>query len=62
VAKGWRKLLHYLFSSSNIIRVIKSSGMRLGGYVGLMVEMRNAYKIFVGKHERKKPLGRPKPK
>jgi hypothetical protein len=42
---GWRKLqneeLHKLYSSANIIRTIKSSGMRWAGYVARMGEMRN---------------------
>jgi hypothetical protein len=46
----WRKLhneeLHNLYSSPNIIRMIKSR------------RMRNAYRIFVGKPEGKRPLGR----
>jgi hypothetical protein len=36
--------------------------MRWAGHVALMGEMRNAYKILVGKPEGKRPLGRPKRK
>jgi hypothetical protein len=39
--------------------MIKSRRVRLAGYVARMGEMRNAYKIFVGKPEGKRPLGRP---
>jgi len=34
--------------------------MRWAGHVARMGEMRNAYKIFVGKLEGKRPLGRPR--
>jgi hypothetical protein len=40
----------YLYSSLNIIRVIKSR--RMTGYVGRMGEIRNAYTILVEKIER----------
>jgi hypothetical protein len=62
VTGGWRKLhdeeLHNLYSSPSIIRMIKSRGMRWAGHVALMGETRNAYRILVGKPERKRPLGR----
>jgi hypothetical protein len=60
----WRKLHndepHNLYSSSNIIMMIKSRRMRWAGYEARMMEMRNAYKILIGKHKGKRPLGRPK--
>jgi hypothetical protein len=34
--------------------------MRWKGYVACIGEMRNAYKILVGKTEGKRPLGKPK--
>jgi len=37
--------------SPNIITVIKSRTMRFAGHVTRMREMRNAYKILVGKPE-----------
>jgi hypothetical protein len=59
----WRKLhndeLHSLYSSLNIVRVIKSRRMRLAGHVARMGEGRGVYKILVGRPERKRPLGRP---
>jgi hypothetical protein len=45
----WRKWhneeLHNLYSSSNIIRIIRSRKMRWAGYVARMRERRNAYKF-----------------
>jgi hypothetical protein len=61
---GWRKLhnekLHNLYTSPNIIRIIKSRRMRWAGHAARMEEKRNAYRILVGKPERKKPLERPR--
>jgi hypothetical protein len=47
-------------AAPNIIRVIKSSSMKWARHVARMGEMRNAYSIFVGKPEGKRPLGIPK--
>jgi hypothetical protein len=52
--------LHNLYSSPNIIRMMKSRRMRWAGHVARMGEERNAYWILVGKPERKRPLGRPR--
>jgi hypothetical protein len=52
--------LHNLYSSPNIIRMIKSKTMRLARYVSRMGAMRNAYRILVGRHEGKRPLERPR--
>jgi hypothetical protein len=58
----WRKLhneeLHNLYSSPNIVRVIKSRRVRWAGYVAQMG--RGVYRILVGKPEGKGPLGRPR--
>jgi hypothetical protein len=54
--------LNYLYSSPNIIRMIKSRRMRWAGYVARMGETRNAYRILEGKPEGKRPLGRPRPR
>jgi hypothetical protein len=66
VTEGWRKLsneeLRDLYSSPSIIRMIKSSSMRLAGLVARMGEKRNAYVLFMGKSETKRPLGRPRRK
>jgi hypothetical protein len=50
--------LHNLYSSPNIIRMIKSSRMRWAGHVARMGERRNEYRIVVGKPEGKVMLGR----
>jgi hypothetical protein len=42
-----------LYSSPNIIRMIKSRKMRWAGHVVRMGETRNAYRILVGKPGRK---------
>jgi hypothetical protein len=55
VTGGWRKLnseeLHNLYSSPNIIKMMKSRRMRLAGHVARMRKKRNAYKILVRKSE-----------
>jgi hypothetical protein len=45
---------------SDIIRQIKSRGMRWAGHVARMGEGRNVYRFLVGKPEGKKPLERPR--
>jgi hypothetical protein len=61
VTGDWRTLhnveLHNLYSSPNIIRMIKSRRMRWAGHVARMGET-NSYRILVGKPEGKSPLGR----
>jgi len=52
--------LNDLYSSPNIVRVIKSRRMRWAGHVARMVEERGVYRVVVGKPERKRPLGRPR--
>jgi hypothetical protein len=44
--------------SPNIIRQIKSRGLRGAGHLTRMGEERNVYKILVGKPNGKRPLGR----
>jgi hypothetical protein len=44
VTREWRKLLHNLYSSP--------------GHVALMEQGRKVYKVFVGNHKGKRPLGR----
>jgi hypothetical protein len=61
---GWRELhneeLHNLYSSPSIIRIIESRRMRWAGHVAQMGEKGNVYRLFVGKPEGKRPLGRPR--
>jgi hypothetical protein len=49
-----------LYSSPNIVRVIKFRRMRWAGHVARMGEERGAYRVLVGKQEGKRPLGRPR--
>ena len=60
----WRRMhnkeLNYLYSSPNIVRVIKSRRMRWAGHVGRMGESRGVCRILVGKPEGKRPLERPR--
>jgi hypothetical protein len=64
VTGGGRKLhnedLHNLYSSPNIIRILKSRRMRWAGHVARMGEKRNVHRLLVGKPEGKRPLGRPR--
>ena len=64
VTGEWRKLhneeLNNLYSSPNIVRVIKSRRMRWVGHVVHMGEGRGVYRVLVGKPEGKRPLGRPR--
>jgi hypothetical protein len=61
---SWRKLhndeLHSLYSSHNIIRVIKSRRMMWAVHVACMGEWRGVYRVLVGRSEVKRPLGRPR--
>jgi hypothetical protein len=50
--------LHNLYSSTDIIRQIKSRAMRWAGHVARMREERKVYKVLVEKPEGKKQLGR----
>ena len=60
----WRRLrneeLNDLYSSPNIVRVIKSRRTRLAGRVARMGEEREVNRVLVGKPEGKRPLGRPR--
>ena len=60
----WRKLhneeLIDLYSSPNIVWVIKLRRMGWAGHVACMEEGRGVHKVLVGKPEGKRPLGRPR--
>jgi hypothetical protein len=45
---------------TNIIRQIKSRRMRWAGHMARMGEEKNMYRVFMGKPEGKRPLGRPR--
>ena len=49
-----------MYSSPNIVQVIKSRRMRWAGHVAGMDEVRRVYRVLVGKPEGKRPLGRPR--
>ena len=57
VTGEWRRLhngkLNDLYSSPNIVRVIKSRRMRWVGHVACMGEERGVYRVLVGKPEGK---------
>jgi hypothetical protein len=63
VTEEWRKPrieeLIDLYSSPNIVQVIKSRKIRWVGRVACMGERRGVNRILVGKPEGKRPLGRP---
>ena len=64
VTGKWRRLhneeLSDLYSSPNIVRVIKSRRMRWAGHVMRMGEEVGVYRVLVGKPEGRRPLGRPR--
>ena len=66
VTREWRKLhneeLNDMYSSPNIVRVIKSRTVRWVEHVARMGERRGVYRVLVGKPEGKRPLGRPRRK
>jgi hypothetical protein len=52
--------LNDLYSTPNIVRVIKSRRKRWAGHVARMGEESGAYRVLMGKPEGKRPLGRPR--
>jgi len=63
VTGEWRRLhnegLNDLYSSPNIVRMIKSRRMRWAGHVVRMGEKRGVYMVLVVKPESNRQLGRP---
>jgi hypothetical protein len=61
---SWRKLhneeLQSLYSSPNIVRVIKSRKLRWARHVARMGEGKGFFRVLVGKPEGKRPLRRPR--
>jgi hypothetical protein len=64
VTGEWRKLhneeLNYLYSSADIVQMIKSRRIRWAGHVVRMGKGRSVYRVLVGKPVRKRPLGKPR--
>ena len=64
VTGEWRRLhneeLNDLYSSPNIVRVIKSRRMRWAGHVARRGEERGVYRVLVGKPKGMRLLGRPR--
>jgi hypothetical protein len=64
LTRDWTRLhneeLHHLYTSQNIIRVIKLRRMRRVGHAARMGEIRNERNIFTGNAEGRRPLGRPR--
>jgi hypothetical protein len=62
VAWEWKKLpkeeLNEMYSSTNIIRVIKSRRKRQAGHVARIEDWKGAYMFFFFLSEGKRPLGR----
>jgi hypothetical protein len=60
VTAKWRKLHNeehnYLYSASNIFRVIKSRKIKWAGHVSRMGYRKSVYRILVGKPEGKRPI------
>jgi hypothetical protein len=61
---SWRKVhnddIHCLYSSPNIVRVIKSRRVKWAVHVARMGEGRGVYRVLVGRAGGKRPLGRPR--
>jgi len=60
VTREWRKLhnekLNDLYSSPNMVRVIKSRRKRWAGHVAHMGEREGVYRVLVGKHRERDHL------
>jgi hypothetical protein len=62
--RSWRQLyndeLYSLYSSSNIVRAIKSRRTKWAGHGARKREGEGVYRVLVGRPEGKRPLGRPR--
>jgi hypothetical protein len=52
--------LHDLYSSPNIVRVIKARRLRWAGHVARMGERTGVHRVSVGRLKCERPLGRPR--
>jgi hypothetical protein len=52
--------VHKIMCGVTGVRVIRSRRMKWAGHVARMWERRDVYRVFVGKAEGKRPLGRPR--
>jgi hypothetical protein len=50
--------VHSLYSSPNVVRVIKSRGVRWAGHIARMGDGRSVYRVLVGRPQGKRPLER----
>lgn len=66
VTGDWRELhneeLYAFYSLQNIIRVIRSRRMRLEGHVERMGDRGVEYRVWVGRHDGKRPLEKSRPR
>jgi hypothetical protein len=57
----WGKLqneeFHYLYTSPNVITVIKSRRIRCAGHLARMGEKRNTLRVLIGTPEGRRPPG-----
>jgi hypothetical protein len=53
----FKKILFH--GTKNLVVLFKARRMRWAGHVARIEERRNAYRLWVGKPEGKRPLGRP---
>jgi len=64
VMREWKRLhnkeLNDLYSSPNIVGVIKSRRMRWAGHMAHMGEESGVYRVLLGKPEGRRRLGRPR--
>jgi len=64
VTGEWRRLpneeLNDLYSSPNVVRVMKSRKMRWAGHAARMGRVAGVYRVLVGEPEGERPLGRPR--
>ena len=64
VTRDWRRLhneeLNDLYSSPNIVQVIKSRRMRWAGHVVRMGQEMGVYRVLVGKPEVRRSMERPR--